>query len=180
MRLKRARPLHTVRREVRPRRFGAWWRPPAPGAAPPPPPPDPVLPRPVEESTAEAELVPLPPEPHRVADWGPLTRMGQHLRVQAQVGYRAAVVELDPGLYLVAEVPEEALRPVFGAMPLLGTLLVQAASMALSRRLQTALQPAPQPAVAPVPPPAPAQPRWATPEVVDTVAGACCPRCGGR
>ena len=67
-------------------------------------------------------------------EWGPLTRMGQQLRVQARLGYRAAVVELDQGLYLVAEVPEDALRPLFGAIPLLGTLLVQAASLALSRR----------------------------------------------
>jgi hypothetical protein len=75
--------------------------------------------------------------------WGPLTRMGTHLRVQAVRGTRAAVIELKPGLYLVAEVPEQSLRPEFGVIPLLAPLLTMAASRALRRRMQ------PEPAVAP-------------------------------
>ena len=130
--------------------------------------------------------------------WGPLTRMGAHLRVQAVRGTRAAVIELKPGLYLVAEVPEQSLRPEFGIIPLLAPLLTMAASRALKRRTPTEsattqpvqqpimmvqAQPYPQtarvqhdPRNLPVPAfyPAPQQPmnppvRWADPSEVETV-----------
>ena len=38
--------------------------------------------------------------------------LGRHLRLQARRGQRAAVVELRPGLWLVAAVAEETLRTV--------------------------------------------------------------------
>lgn len=67
--------------------------------------------------------LPIDPDP-----WGPAARMGKNLRVQAAVGHRAAVIELKPGLYLVAELPETALRPEFGFVPLLAPMIVKAAA----------------------------------------------------
>ncbi len=60
--------------------------------------------------------------------WGPAVRMGRNLRVQAAVGHRAAVIELKPGLFLVAELPEQATRPEFGFLPFLAPMIVKAAS----------------------------------------------------
>lgn len=60
--------------------------------------------------------------------WGPAVRMGRNLRVQAAVGHRAAVIELKPGLFLVAELPEQATRPEFGIIPFLAPMIVKAAS----------------------------------------------------
>jgi hypothetical protein len=86
----------------------------------------------VEREAPEPTLKPVAatrPDP-----WGPAVRMGRHLRVQAEVGHRAAVIELRPGLFLVAEVPEQVARPEFGVVPLLAPLLVKAASDALHLR----------------------------------------------
>lgn len=63
--------------------------------------------------------------------WGPAVRMGRTLRVQAAVGHRAAVIELKSGLFLVAEVPEAALRPEFGFIPLLAPMIMNAATSAI-------------------------------------------------
>ena len=43
------------------------------------------------------------------------------------------MVELRPGLYLVAEVPERATQPEVGVLPLLAPLVVKAASTALKQ-----------------------------------------------
>ena len=89
---------------------------------------------------AELERVPAPRrrraerKPREDDEWGPLTRLGQQLRIQARRGHRAAVVELQPGMFLVAEVPEESLRPEVGVAPLLAPLLTLAAQRALMRR----------------------------------------------
>jgi len=108
------------------------------------------------EGRSAAALVPLGPEAATSSTWGPMTPVGQHLRLQAHRGYRGAVVELEPGLYLVAEVPNEALRPEFGAIPLLASLLTTTAARALQRQ-------APTPAPAPAPSPWVPQPQrpWA-------------------
>ena len=66
--------------------------------------------------------------------WSPPARMGTHLRIQAQAGHRAAVVELKPGLYLVAQVPEQATRPEIGLAPLLAPLMVKAARRVMANR----------------------------------------------
>ncbi len=66
--------------------------------------------------------------------WGPFVKLGRSLRLQAKARHRAAVVELRPGLYLVAEVPEKSLRPEFGVLPLLAPLVVTAARAALNNR----------------------------------------------
>lgn len=70
--------------------------------------------------------------------WGPLTRMGRNVRVQAAQGFRAAVIELKPGLYLVAEMPEAVTRPEFGFVPLLAPLMMNAAKGAIDTGIQTA------------------------------------------
>lgn len=136
---------------------------------------------------SEAELVPVAADPRRHAppdpSWGPLTRLGQQLRVQAKRGYRAAVVELQPGLYLVGEVPEASLRPEFGAVPMLAPLLTLAASRALrrrERRAEATVYEAPAVYEPPQRLPGPAVPaRWVDAEDLETVAGCGCRRCGG-
>ena len=71
--------------------------------------------------------------PHQVAGagWGPNVRMGKNLRIQAASGHRAAVIDLKPGLYLVAELPEAVTRTEFGIAPLLAPLMVRAAKKAI-------------------------------------------------
>ena len=87
----------------------------------------------------EPTLEPVTGAAPRVTDpWGPAVRMGQHIRVQAAVGHRAAVVELRPGLFLVAELPEEATRPEFGFLPLLAPMIVRAASQTIGPMVEHA------------------------------------------
>jgi len=78
--------------------------------------------------------------------WGPFAQLTPRLRMQASSGFRAAAVPLGPGLFLVAEVPEESAAPEFGVAPLLAPLMVMAA--------QRALNPKPRPAPAQTWPPA--------------------------
>ncbi|MCB9695136.1 MAG: hypothetical protein H6736_25300 [Alphaproteobacteria bacterium] len=66
--------------------------------------------------------------------WSRHVDLGGHLRVQARRGHRAAIVELRPGLWLVAAVPEETLRTEIGVLPLLAPLLVTAASRAIKQK----------------------------------------------
>lgn len=42
--------------------------------------------------------------------WGQVSRISANLRIQPKAGLRAAVMELKPGLYIVAEVPDRALE----------------------------------------------------------------------
>ncbi|MFH1464553.1 MAG: hypothetical protein ABIO70_09205, partial [Pseudomonadota bacterium] len=69
--------------------------------------------------------------------WSPLVKMGPHFRIQASQGYRAAVIEVKPGLFLVAELPEQVARSEFGIAPVLAPMVVNAARRALQRRKQT-------------------------------------------
>ncbi len=78
----------------------------------------------------EAELV--EPTAARRRPWSPAVSMGPHLRIQAAEGYRAAVIELKPGLFIVAEVPEHVARSEFGIAPLLAPLVVRAATKAIA------------------------------------------------
>lgn len=66
------------------------------------------------------------------AGWGPSVALGRQLRIQARMGHRAAVIDLKPGLFLVAEIPEAVTRTEFGIAPLLAPLMVNAASQALN------------------------------------------------
>lgn len=63
--------------------------------------------------------------------WSKPAKMGPNLKIQAQEGFRAAVIELKPGLYVVAEIADQATRPEFGLAPLLAPLVIQAATRAL-------------------------------------------------
>ena len=78
----------------------------------------------------EAELVPAvgTTSPRR---WSKPAKMGPNLKIQAQEGFRAAVIALKPGLYVVAEIAEQATRPEFGLAPMLAPLVVKAATNAL-------------------------------------------------
>lgn len=67
----------------------------------------------------------------RGKDWSQPIPMGPRLRLQARQGHRAAVMELRPGLFLVAEVPEEATRPEMGMAPMLAPMMAAAAREAL-------------------------------------------------
>jgi hypothetical protein len=60
------------------------------------------------------------------AAWGPAVRMGRRLRIQAALGSRAAVIDLKPGLYLVAEIPDAVTRTEFGVAPLMLTAACRA------------------------------------------------------
>lgn len=81
------------------------------------------------------------PNPFRTAPqpeaWGPAVRMGNRLKIQAAQGFRAAVIELKPGLFLVAEMPEAVTRTEFGLAPFLAPLMTAAARRSLD-------EPAPQ------------------------------------
>ena len=60
-------------------------------------------------------------------------KLGRKLRIQAATGHRAAVIDIKPGLYLVAEMPEALLDAEFGVAPLIAPLMVTAATRALSQ-----------------------------------------------
>ena len=64
--------------------------------------------------------------------WGPSVRMGKTLRIQAAAGHRAAVIDLKPGLFLVAELPDAVAKTEFGIVPLLAPLMINAAKRALN------------------------------------------------
>jgi len=66
--------------------------------------------------------------------WSKHIQLGPNLRIQAHRGHRAAIVQLRPGLWLVAAVEEEALRTEVGVLPLLAPLLVTAATRALKQK----------------------------------------------
>lgn len=69
-------------------------------------------------------------------DWSRAVRMSRNLRIQAARGVRAAVMELRPGLYLVAEMPEEAVPTGFGFVPLLAPLMLRSARRAMGRHAE--------------------------------------------
>ena len=91
--------------------------------------------------------------------------MGRNLRVQARLNHRAAVMELRPGLYLVADVASEALLPTTSGEDIgmvLPGLMVKAASKVFQNRRERrgaldALQPRQLPGPAPAPSPSPLQ-----------------------
>lgn len=124
-----------------------------------------------------------------VPDYGPHTQISPNIRIQTQRGFRAAVIQLAPGLTLVAEVPSSACHPQLGLDPVLTPLLINAAASALTNPQvqqgianaahgvvqagQTAVtsiqhafrpQPSPRPQMQRPPPPwAPPAPSWGSP-----------------
>lgn len=94
-----------------------------------------------EETTVGASRVDVRPNAARppvqlpgvlMPDYGPHTQISPNVRLQTQRGTRAAVINLGPGLTLVAEVPSSACHPVLGLDPVLTPLLINAAASALS------------------------------------------------
>ncbi len=73
--------------------------------------------------------------------WSPNVRMGPNFRIQAAAGYRAAVIDLKPGLFIVAELPEHVVRSEFGILPLLAPLVMSAASRAIKKPPEQRLLP---------------------------------------
>jgi len=85
---------------------------------------------------SSAPVAPLQAGPTQTAivvsdGYGPLAQMSRHLRIQAEAGYRAGVIRLKNGMFLVAEIAQEALEPEFGLVEVLAPLVFNAASKAL-------------------------------------------------
>ena len=75
------------------------------------------------------------PEAHdrrRSGEFGRAAQLGDNSEIATKKGYRAAVIPLRKGLFLVAELPVEATKSEFGVVPLLGPLMVKAAVKALT------------------------------------------------
>ena len=66
-------------------------------------------------------------------DWQRPTELGERMRIQTRAGTRAAVVEVKPGLFVVAEVPAESVEFGFGPM-LLAPALIKTLGRALQSR----------------------------------------------
>jgi len=64
-------------------------------------------------------------------DWQKPMDLGQRMRIQTRAGTRAAIVEVKPGLFVIAEVPVESVEFGFGPM-----LLAPALMKTLGRALQ--------------------------------------------
>jgi hypothetical protein len=96
--------------------------------------------------------------------WSPAIALGPNLKMKARKGFRAAVVEVKPGLFVVAEVPERSVE--FGLGPLLlAPALVKTLGRAFRRgqagqgQAGVQQQPAsPAPQALPAPPPRAALP----------------------
>ncbi len=85
---------------------------------------------------ARRQRQPAPTTP--AGSWGPVAQLNSNIRIQAGNGHRAAVMELRPGLYLVADVKDQAVLPAtaggFGAV--LPMLMAKGAATALRRVVQ--------------------------------------------
>ena len=107
--------------------------------------------REAEEEEPEPEEEEVPEDFGAVRPWGPRMKLGENLRLRVRAGFRAAVCQLRPGLYLIAEVPEPSVELGFGPL-LLAPALVKTLGRTLRR---DAAPPAPQPPPAPPALPAP-------------------------
>lgn len=116
--------------------------------------------------------------------WGPHVALGPNVRVQAREGFRVGVVEVKPGLFVLAEVPERSVE--FGLGPL---LLAPALVKTLGRAMQGStghrasvqqqsasrpLLPWRQPAALPAPPERLA--RWLDDDIAAELGCAACER----
>lgn len=89
--------------------------------------------------------------------WSPAIALGPNLKMKARKGFRAAVVEVKPGLFVVAEVPERSVE--FGLGPLLlAPALVKTLGRAFRRGQAGQGQPGVQQQSASPPPALPAPP----------------------
>lgn len=76
--------------------------------------------------------------PSRDDGWGPVAKLTSNIRIQAGNGHRAAVMELRPGLYIVADVKDQATLPsaeggIAGVLP---ALMARGAANALQTIVQ--------------------------------------------
>ena len=131
------------------------------------------------------------------------TRLGKHMAINVRAGFRAAVMEVRPGLFIVAEVPTNAVRADFGEeigiLPLLlAPMIIKAVRKGMEKKAgQKDGQPA-QPAQLEAAP-APKQltgpvatdehpfgldiadvPRWLDADLADEFGCDRCARAGGR
>lgn len=176
------------------------WRAPTPPEEEPPAPDDWSEPEGFEEEVYPEDQELEPPEegmagrPRRPR-WGAPIDVSPRVRVQAKGGHRAAVMELQPGLYLVSEFPEES---EFGVLPVIATLMARSAARALTEsptdpqrrplldllRREPHAQPAPATALVPVQAPLPAlgtpapNVGWIHPDDAADLFG--CPTCRRR
>jgi len=78
----------------------------------------------------EAAAPTAPPSPPSADAWGPVSRLGHNIRIQAGNGHRAAILPLRPGLWIVADVAEQSVLPTteggFGLAPILPGLMLRA------------------------------------------------------
>ena len=78
-----------------------------------------------------------PPSPTADA-WGPVSRLGSNIRIQAGNGHRAAILPLRPGLWIVADVAEQSVLPTteggFGMAPILPGLMLNAVRSVVQNR----------------------------------------------
>ena len=81
---------------------------------------------------------PTTPTPPSGDGWGPVAMLNRNLRIQAGNGHRAAVMSLRPGLYLVADVKEQAVLPTTegGVGAVLPLLMAKGAANALRNVVQ--------------------------------------------
>lgn len=121
----------------------------------------------------------------------PVTKIGPNMAITTRPGYRAAVTEFRPGLYVVAEVPQAAVAGFgddeVGILPLLAPLVITAVATEAQRRQQEQAQsnsrrqrqltgPAASPSVAGIlGVSGDAVPRWVDAQVAGEVMG-----CDGR
>jgi hypothetical protein len=80
-------------------------------------------------------LVPVREEPRERGGFAGLARpakLGENSVIATKHGMRAAVIPLQKGLYLVAELPNQATKSEFGIAPLLAPMMVKAAVRALT------------------------------------------------
>lgn len=133
----------------------------------PPQPPRP--PRAAPRREAEEEPEEVPEDFGAVRSWGPRMKLGENLRLRVRLGFRAAVCQIRPGLYLVAEVPEPSVELGFGPL-----LLAPALVKTLGRTLKGVRAGQGQPVVQqqPAPPalPAPRPERRLAPWLDDDIA----------
>ncbi len=91
----------------------------------------------IQRGRDEGEVVvpTAPPSPASPDGWGPVSRLGSNIRIQAGNGHRAAILPLRPGLWIVADVAEQSVLPTteggFGLAPVLPGLMLRAVRSAV-------------------------------------------------
>ena len=120
--------------------------------------------------------------------WAPPVELGTNLQIRARRGFRAAVVEIKPGLFVVAEVPQTSVEFGFGPL-LLGPALVKTLTRAFGRsqagegagdgaqRPELSARQAPRQLTGPTAAPDPRRPQWVDGELAAELG---CGPCGKR